>query len=161
MSLDRDIALFARVPLFEGLTADHLRLLAFSAVRLELKGGSVLFEKGADARSGFVVARGAIELIEGSGDARRVVALCPAGTLIGEMALFVETVRPATAVALGDTQAIELGGAAVMRMVREYPQVAERLYARLAGRLAGTVNELAALRAVFPSSATDLKPAQG
>jgi CRP-like cAMP-binding protein len=161
MSLDRDIALFARVPLFEGLSADHLRLLAFSAVRLELKGGGVLFEKGADAKSGFVVARGAIEMIEGSGNTRRVAALCPAGTLIGEMALFVETVRPATAVALGDTQVIELGGAAVMRMVREYPQVAERLYARLAGRLAGTVNELAALRAVFPPSATDLKPAQG
>jgi CRP-like cAMP-binding protein len=161
MSLDRDIALFARVPLFEGLAADHLRLLAFSAVRLELKGGSVLFEKGASAKSGYVVARGAIELIEGTGDKRRVVALCPAGTLIGEMALFVETKRPATAVALGETQIIELGGAAVMRMVREYPQVAERLYALLAGRLAGTVSELAALRAVFPPSATGLKPAQG
>jgi CRP-like cAMP-binding protein len=159
MSLDRDIALFARVPLFEGLTADHLRLLAFSAVRLELKGGGVLFEKGMSAKSGFVVARGTIELIEGSGNARRVVALCPAGTLIGEMALFVETTRPATAVALGETQVIELGGAAVMRMVREYPQVAERLYARIAGRLAGTVNELAALRAMFPPSATGLKPA--
>lgn len=161
MSLDRDIALFARVPLFEGLSADHLRLLAFSAVRLELKAGGILFEKGAPARSGYIVARGAIELIEGSGDSRRVVALCPAGTLIGEMALFVETTRPATAAALGDTQVIELGGAAVMRMVREYPEVAQRLHARLAARLAGTVSELASIRALFPPDPGDAKPVQG
>jgi CRP-like cAMP-binding protein len=142
MSLDRDIAILARVPLFEGMAPDHLRLLAFSAVRLEIPAGSVLFEKGASAKSGYIVARGSIHLVEGEGAGRRVVAECPEGTLIGETALFVETVRPATAIAVTDTQVIDLGRAGVTRMVREYPEVAVQLHARLARRLSGTVGEL-------------------
>ena len=46
MSLDRDIALLSRVPLFAELTTEQLRLLAFSAVRLELSPGQVLFREG-------------------------------------------------------------------------------------------------------------------
>jgi len=145
MSLDRDIAILARVPLFEGMTPDHLRLLAFSAVRLELAAGNVLFEKGASAKSGYIVARGAIQLVEGEGAARRIVAECPEGTLIGETALFVETVRPATAIAVTDTQVIDLGRAGVTRMIREYPEVAVQLHARLARRLSGTMGDLAAI----------------
>lgn len=155
MSLDRDIALLARVPLFAGLSADHLRLLAFSAVRQEIPAGNVLFEKGASAKSGYIVARGAIDLVEGSGSTRQVVAHFPEGTLIGEMALFVETVRPATAVAVSDTQVIDLGRAGMTRMVREYPEVAARLHARLAGRLAGTISELAAIRSLLAPTEPD------
>jgi CRP-like cAMP-binding protein len=161
MSLDRDIALLARVPLFEGLSADHLRLLAVSAVRLELNAGSVLFDKGANAQSGYVVARGAIEMIDGSGRDRRVVALCPVGTLIGEIALFVETVRPASAVAVADTQVIDLGRAVVTRMIHEYPQVAAQLHSRLAGRLQGTMSELAAVRSMLAAIGTGRDGLQG
>lgn len=153
MSLDRDIAILARVPLFEGMAADHLRLLAFSAVRLEIPAGSVLFEKGASAKSGYIVARGSIHLVDGEGASRRVLAECQEGTLIGETALFVETVRPATAIAATDTQVIDLGRAGVTRMVREYPEVAVQLHARLARRLSGTVGELIAIGAALPQVA--------
>ncbi len=122
-----------------------LRLLAFSAVRLEIPAGSVLFEKGASAKSGYIVARGLIQLVEGDGADRRVVADCPEGTLIGETALFVETIRPATAIAMTDAQVIDLGRAGVTRMVREYPEVAVALHARLARRLSGTMGDLAAI----------------
>jgi len=145
MSLDRDIAILARVPLFEGMAADHLRLLAFSAVRLEVPAGSVLFEKGASAKSGYVVARGLIQLVDGSGADRQVLADCVEGTLIGEIALFVETVRPATAIAATDAQVIDLGRAGVTRMVREYPEVAVQLHARLSRRLSGTMKDLVAI----------------
>ena len=55
MSLDTDIALLKRIPLFADLPTEQMRLLAFSAVRLDLAQDQVLFREGAKASSGFVV----------------------------------------------------------------------------------------------------------
>jgi CRP-like cAMP-binding protein len=142
MSLDRDIALLKRVPLFAGLNTEQLRLLAFSAVKLELSKGQVLFREGAKAMSGFVVATGRLELATGSEEKREVLATCEQGTLVGEAALFVETRRPATATAATISEVLEIERKLVARMLNEYPQVAVALRAILSERLVATVGEL-------------------
>jgi CRP-like cAMP-binding protein len=88
MSLDRDIALLSRIPLFSELSTEQLRLLAFSAVRLELSPGQILFRENAAALSGYVIAYGGIELTIGEAGSRRIVATCESGSLVGELALF-------------------------------------------------------------------------
>ena len=149
MSLDRDIALLSRVPLFSELTTEQLRLLAFSAVRLELIPGQVLMREGAVAQSGFVVAFGGVEMSTGVGETRRVIMTCETGSLIGEVALFVETKRPATATAVVSTEILEIDRKLVMRMLNEYPHVAIRLRATLANRLSATIGELGRVREVL------------
>src|ERR1700738_4282815 len=96
MSLDRDIALLSRVPLFSELSTEQLRLLAFSAVRLELSPGQILFREGAAALSGYIIAYGGIELTIGEGGGKRIVATCETGSLVGEVPLFVGTGRRGT-----------------------------------------------------------------
>ena len=135
MSLDRDIAMLSRIPLFTELTTEQLRLLAFSAVRLELSPGQILFRENAVAQSGYIVAFGGIELSVGDGTGKRVLTTCEAGSLIGEMALFIETVRPATATAIVSSEVLEVDRKLVRRMLNEYPHVALRLRATLVERL--------------------------
>ena len=146
MSLDGDIALLKRVPLFGGLPTDQLRLIAFSAVRLDLAAGQVLFRAGAAAACGYVVSSGTLELATVENGARTVVATCEAGTLIGEIALFIETKRPATATATVPSQVIEVDRKLIIRMLNEYPHLAVRLRATLAERLSATVSELSRVR---------------
>jgi CRP-like cAMP-binding protein len=146
MSLDRDIAMLSRIPLFTELTTEQLRLLAFSAVRLELAPGQVLFRENAVAQSGYIVAFGGIELSVGDGTDKRILTTCEAGSLIGEMALFIETVRPATATAIVSSEVLEVDRKLVRRMLNEYPHVALRLRATLADRLQATVAELTKVR---------------
>ena len=146
MSLDRDIALLSRVPLFSELSSEQLRLLAFSAVRLEMTPGQILFREGAAAMSGYVIAFGGIELTTGQGSHRRMVMTCEAGSLIGEIALFIETRRPATATAVVSSELLEIDRKLVTRMLNEYPHVALRLRATLADRLSATVGELGKVR---------------
>jgi CRP-like cAMP-binding protein len=146
MSLDRDIAMLSRIPLFNELTTEQLRLLAFSAVRLELSPGQVLFRENAVAQSGYIVAFGGIELSVGDGTDKRILTTCEAGSLIGEMALFIETVRPATATAIVSSEVLEVDRKLVKRMLNEYPHVALRLRATLADRLQATVAELTKVR---------------
>src|SRR6202048_2901247 len=146
MSLDRDIALLSRVPLFSELSTEQLRLLAFSAVRLELSLGQILFREGAIALSGFVIAYGGIELAIGEAAGKRIVATCETGSLVGEIALFVETRRPATGTAIVSSEVLEIDRKLVTRMLNEYPHVALRLRATLAERLTATVNDLIRVR---------------
>jgi CRP-like cAMP-binding protein len=151
VSLDRDIALLSRVPLFSELTTEQLRLLAFSAVRLELSPGQVLFREGATAGSGYIVAFGGIELSIGQGGKRKVMMTCEAGSLIGELALFIEIKRPATATAVVSSEVLDIDRKLVTRMLNEYPHVAVRLRKTLAGRLTATIGELGRIRSALDS----------
>jgi CRP-like cAMP-binding protein len=142
VSLDRDITLLSRVPLFGELSTDQLRLLAFSAVHQELAPGQVLFREGATGDSGYVVVFGGIELSVGQSGKRKVLATCEPGTLIGELALFIETRRPATATAIVSTEVLAIDRKLVTRMLNEYPHVALRLRRILSSRLTATIGEL-------------------
>ncbi|MCP4386398.1 MAG: cyclic nucleotide-binding domain-containing protein [Hyphomicrobiales bacterium] len=145
MSLDRDITLLTRIPLFADLATDQLRLLAFSAVRLELKPEQVLFREGATAMSGYVIAFGGVEMSLGHGAKRKVLTSCEAGSLIGESALFIETKRPATATAVASSEVLEIDRKLMTRMLNEYPQVAVKLRDTIAGRLVSIVDDLGAV----------------
>jgi CRP-like cAMP-binding protein len=146
MTLEGDIALLKGIPLFGELPAEQLRLLAFSAVRLELAPAQVLFREGSKASSGYVVASGRVELSVGAGDRKRLVATCEPGSLIGEIALFIETRRPATAIAVAAGEVLEVERKVVLRMLNEYPRVALAVRAMLSDRLTATVSELARVR---------------
>ena len=146
MSLERDISLLSRIGIFADLPSDNLRLLAFSAVRHELPAGTTLFEKGAPAKSGYVISSGQIELCEGASGNRSRLALCEVGMLIGEMALLVDTPRPATAIAVVDSDVMELSRALMTRMFNEYPQVAARLRGSISERLRVNIAELWKIR---------------
>ncbi|WP_035832303.1 cyclic nucleotide-binding domain-containing protein [Kaistia adipata] len=149
MTLEQDIARLSMVPLFAELATDHLRLIAFSATRLELADGRVLFRADAKALSGFVVMAGEIALSRGSGDDTVELGRYGPGTLLGESALFVETRRPATATAVGDTLVVEIDRTLMRRILTEFPDVAARLHAQIADRLIETVGELGALENRF------------
>lgn len=146
MSLDSDISLLSRIPLFGELSAEQVRLLAFSAVHRELRVDEVLFREGEEAKSGFIVASGEIVLARGEGNKKKTVATCEPGSLIGEIALFIETRRPATATATRLSDVIEINRALMIRMLNEYPHVALRLRAALAERLSATVSELSRVK---------------
>ena len=146
MSLDGDIDLLKRVPLFGELPTEQLRLIAFSAVRLDLVPGQVLFREGSKAACGYVVSGGKLELTLDEGKKQEVLATCEAGALIGEVALFIETRRPATATASVASQVIEIDRKLIIRMLTEYPHLAVRMRAMLADRLTATVFELGRVR---------------
>lgn len=142
MSLDNDISLLSGVPLFSELNAEQVRLLAFSAAHRELGPDETLFREGDDAQAGYIVARGEIVMSRGEGDDRKILATCDTGCLIGEIALFINTKRPATATATRMTDVMEINRALMTRMLNEYPHVALRLRVALSERLAATVSEL-------------------
>lgn len=150
MGLETDIATLSRVHLFQQLGDEEKRLLAFSATHVELRANQVLFEKGAPADGAFIIVSGEVDLIEGFGARhRRVLAHCGPGTLIGEMALFTEAVRPARAIALGPARLLGISRTLMRRMLEEYPRSATIIRDLIAESFVATIAEIEPLIEIF------------
>ena len=144
MALEDDIRTLSETPLLDQLGRDAQRLIAFSADRVRLAEGDVLFREGEPADCGYVVATGALALSRAGADKR----VGPA-TLVGELALIADVTRPATATATEPTECLRIARGLFARLFDEYPDLARNLHARLAQRLAANVADLRAIETLL------------
>lgn len=137
MALDRDIRLLASVPFFQGIGPEAMKLLAFSAEPREHIDRDRVFSAGDPAEGGLLVLEGRVDLIDESARPPRMVERVGAGSLIGEMAMIVETRRVLSGFAVGPTRLLSIRRALFRRMLENYPEIAVLLKDRVADRLKG------------------------
>ena len=142
MALQDDVRNIASIPTLRDLGPDALRLIAFSSETRILRAGDVLFRRGDRSDGGFVILSGAVVLETGKGQA--TIVRGPA--LVGDAALIVDTVRPATASAREPSSVLAISRALFHRVLSEYPSGATRLRQTLATRLLALQGDLDALR---------------
>lgn len=146
MALKDDIALLARVPVFEGLEEEHLRLLAFGAERRPLDDGQMLFAEGSPADCAYVVSRGSLTLSRLDRDGRPVVeSEAGVGAMVTELAMIIPTERGLTATAHGPSEVLRVTRALFMRMIEEYPEVGRMTEDRLRKRFSDMTGQLSGL----------------
>ncbi|MGL4442722.1 MAG: cyclic nucleotide-binding domain-containing protein [Alsobacter sp.] len=145
MALKRDIAVLSTVPLFEALDEDALRLIAFSAENRVYRAGDMLFRRGEMSDGGYVVLSGAIAL-DAADDGSPAPVVASAGMLIGELALIVDTVRPATAIVREPCAVLKISRHVFRRVLEEFPELAERVHAHCEAKLRSMTDELSAIR---------------
>jgi CRP-like cAMP-binding protein len=148
MGLNDDIAAMSRVPTLAILEPDALRLLAFAAETRILRAGDVLFRRGEESDAGFIVVSGAIAL-DARDDGSPASYIAGPGTLIGELALLVPVVRPATAIARESSSVMRMSRTLVHRVLAEFPRSALALRKAMTTRLTSFSQELAQLRDVI------------
>lgn len=149
MTLERDIDLLKSVPFFAGIPAEPLKLIAFSAESREIADGQFLFSAGDGAEGGLVVIEGRVDLVDETKTPPKVLDRLGPGALIGELALIVETKRPATALAVGRAKVLVVRRSLFRRMLDEYPEIAVTLRDRIAERLAALAPEIGRIRDVM------------
>ena len=145
MTLDADVAQFARTHPFSLLPREAVQLIAFSSVKRRLKAGEILFHAGEEGEAGYFVHSGAILLIGKGGppeSARRVTA----GALIGEHALYAQVVRRVEARATDDALVVRVSRDTFLRVLAEFPAAADKVRAALAERTRKLVDGLDAAR---------------
>jgi CRP-like cAMP-binding protein len=141
MTIEDDIGFFERVPTLSLLGRQALRILAIGAETRYIHGGEVLFNAGDEADGGFVVQEGRFSL--SSSEEGRELTVGPF-TLLGEVALFTETKRPATATALEPSTVLLF-----IKMLDSFPDAARKLRDILANRLDQSSREIGNVRAVL------------
>jgi len=139
--------LLAKIPMFEGLGAEDLKALAKSLVEREFAAGQLIMSLGDAGTSMFIVATGNVN-IHLPGEASRRISLKDIGDgeYFGELALFDDKPRSASAVATTNSVLLELGRDTLSKYLESRPHAAMTLLRTLAGRLRET-NELLSQRA--------------
>lgn len=135
MALDRDLDLLTGVTFFEGISQEALKLIAFSADPREFADRERVFSSGDPAEGGLVVIEGRIDLVDESKKPPKVLERLGPGSLIGEMALIVETRRPTSGISIGRSRVLSVRRALFRRMLEGYPDIAALLEARIAERM--------------------------
>jgi len=118
-----DASLLTDLPLFSALDADECALLAEAVDTRSLTAGAILFKAGDPGQAMYVVAKGAIEIFITDHAGQKIVLTgCGPGEVFGELAMLGTGPRTATAVALEDSELLELDRDDLVLLVTKKPE---------------------------------------
>lgn len=147
MSLQTEVELLRRVPLFANIDTSRLKLLAFTSERLAFDAGAVLFREGDRGDSAYLILNGKVDVAVNSPKGEVVVAHVSANNIVGEMALLCEMPRTATIIAAEPLDTLRIKKDQFLQMLREIPQMPLEIMRELAVRLNNVNKELSAAHA--------------
>ncbi len=131
-----DPRLLASVKLFELLSEEDCLALAAVVDSIHVEAGQTLFEAGHPGESLFVVRSGEVELFIRDNTGQKIVLTnCIEGDLFGELALLDRGARTATAVALADSELLELDREDLLLLFRRHPDSAVSMLAAVTGMM--------------------------
>jgi uncharacterized membrane protein len=141
------VELLSRIPMFEDLVIEDLRALAHNLAERPFRAGQMIMNQGDAGTSMFIVAQGHVN-IHLPGEASRRISLkdISGGEYFGELALFDDKPRSASAVATTDALLLELDRGTLERYLTTRPHAAMILLRTLSTRLRET-NEMLSQRA--------------
>jgi CRP/FNR family cyclic AMP-dependent transcriptional regulator len=137
-------ALLARSELFSSFSEEALTRVADQATTARLERNEILFEEGDPAAAMFVVRSGRVGIGRRSPDGREsLVALMEVGDLFGEMPLFDDQSRSASARALERSEVLQVSFDVVRSELEARPELLWDVVELLAGRLRAADDALA------------------
>jgi CRP-like cAMP-binding protein len=150
MSLEQEVELIRQFPIFAQIQPAMQKLLCFSAERLTYNAGQVMFTAGDMGDAAYIVIEGKVEISVPSSSGPIVVNMVGRNEIIGEIAIFGDVPRTATAKALTRLETLRISKQLFTKIIRENPDAALELIRVLAGRLANTTAQLS--RTIGPKS---------
>ncbi len=132
-------ALLGSVPLFEGLSIDDLDVLAKRVIERRWRAGEMIFNLGDPAEAMYLVADGHVNIHLPGEDSRRISLKDIArGEYFGELSLFDDKPRSASALATTDVVLLELDRTGLVNYLDGRPQAAMAILQMMATRLRET-----------------------
>jgi CRP-like cAMP-binding protein len=128
-------------PFFEGLADQVIRVLIDEARWYEYDAGEVVVLEGEAPRGLFYLQHGWLKVVKTSVAGReQTLRFLEPGETFNEIGVFTNLPNPATAVALEPAGVWLIPRATLLRLLRERPEFAEQLVAKMAARMLYLVN---------------------
>ena len=142
MSLQEEVEILRRIPLFARMEPARLKLLAFTSQRLSFEAGQALFHQGEPGDSAYILIEGEAEVSIDSPGGPIVVATLGRHAIVGEIAILCDVPRTATVNARTPLLTLRIDKETFFRLVNELPQMAVEIMRELAHRLEKTNQQL-------------------
>lgn len=151
MKFEAEVNALQRTPMFQGVDASRLRLLAFMGEDRTFRDGEYVVRQGDASDSAYLILDGRAEVEVSFGGSSTVVASLGPSEVFGEIAMLCETPRTASVRASGELRTLMFEREGMLRLLREFPEMAIEMSRSLAQRLERTTGELARLRSEVAS----------
>ena len=151
MAIDPVLESLRRLPLFACLTPQQIAAIGRGAGRCAFRPGEVIAEAGTPGAGAYLVLAGEA-VCRTDADGRGVTQPVELGSLIGELAMFVEHNYGTTVVAQGWVDCLNLERAALHEQMRADPDIAERIADVIRDRLALVAADLQIIDRLLMSS---------
>jgi len=131
MSIETELLILKKLPLFRCIVDEQLRLVVFGSERQRLREGRALYRENQPADCAYVVLSGQIGLLRDGEEEQGVIRSVMPGAMIGAMALLAKTKRPTSAVAMRESEVLRISRNIFHRILNEYPETSQRIFAYL------------------------------
>ena len=147
MLLNDEVRMLQQVPLFSGVSAAKLKLLAFTSDRVTYRADEVLFLQGDVGDAAFVILHGRADILVDSPKGPIKVAEVGENSIVGEIAILCDVARTATVRAHTQLEALRISKDNFFKLMSDFPDMTLQVVRVLADRLHQTTAELTAARA--------------
>jgi len=147
MSIDQEVEILRRVPIFSQIDAAKLKLMAFASERLTYKAGQTLFKQGEMGDAAYIVLDGTADILIDTAEGPLRVARLSENEIIGEIAILCDIPRTASVEAVTELTALKITKELFFRMIMDFPEMGVEIMRVLAHRLEQTTNQLRVARA--------------
>ncbi len=146
MSIEQEVEILRRIPLFANIESAKLKLMCFASERITYKSGQSLFEQGDIGDAAFIIIEGTADVIVNP-EAPMVVAQVGKDDIVGEIAILVDIPRTATVTPTSELTALKITKDLFFRMITDFPEMGVEIMRVLAQRLEQTTAQLLKVRA--------------
>ncbi len=152
MSVNTDVELLQRVPMFAHVDPAHLKVLVFSSQKKTVSAGSFVLKKGSQGNAGFLVISGKGIVRRDNKGASRAIARVQQGAFVGEMSMIGGVPSPISVQAVDDMVLLKITKKIFFRVCEEFPDVGVKVLAVLTQKLDGSLNELRGVQDYFDNA---------
>lgn len=142
MSINQEVDLLRRIPLFAKIDPVKLRLLAFASERINFATGDELFHQGDPADAAYIIMDGNVDVTIDIPSGRLNVAKLGRDQIVGDIGVICDVPRTATVTADGATVTLKITKELFFQMINDFPAMGVEIMRVLAHRLEHTTAAL-------------------
>jgi len=161
MDVSQEAEMLRNVPLFSGLSASELKLLAFTSEVHSFAPGDNLMRQGDPADCAYVILEGEAEVLARTPAGDFVVAVLGPNAMPGEIGILTDAPRSATVRARTKVRALRISPDVFLRLASGRPERALHVMRQLSAHIAKDLRTLAALKEELSKAQAAVAALQG
>lgn len=144
--MDDAAAILGRADFFNMCDDEQRRMLGFASDRRHAEADEVIYKAGTVPQGAHVLIEGTLKARNEGVEAGKPYALSEPGSIISPMALFLDKPRPVTITAVTDCDLLFVPRSAFLKLMRQYPDLAQKAAQRIERELSGYLTALDPLK---------------
>jgi CRP-like cAMP-binding protein len=142
VSINEDVDLLRRIPMFAKVEPAKLKLLAFTSERVTYGEGQELFHQGDNSDAAYIIVDGTVDVMVDSPKGPLTVAQLGSNEFVGDIGILCDVPRTATVRAASQVTTLKITKELFFRMVTDFPTMGVEVMRVLAHRLEQTTAQL-------------------